>query len=99
MRQLLIPVTTRTSASYTTGSVVLNPEARFVFFTDGVYDVERDGELLSPDWLRGALGQRRHLPLSTVFDEVLQELRGFCNGQEFCDDLCLLGMEVKPNCH
>jgi len=85
------------SFKYTTGSVPLNPEDRFVFFTDGVYDVEREGELLSPDWLRSALGQRRHLPLSTVFDEVLQELRGFCKGEEFCDDLCLLGMEVKSN--
>jgi sigma-B regulation protein RsbU (phosphoserine phosphatase) len=85
------------SFKYTTGSVPLNPEDRFVFFTDGVYDVEREGELLSPDWLRDALAQRRHLPLSTVFDEVLQELRGFCQGEEFCDDLCLVGMEVKSS--
>ena len=84
------------SFKYTTGSVPLTPEDRFVFFTDGVYDVERNGELLSPEWLRGALRERSHLPLSTVFDEVLQELRGFSAGQEFCDDLCLVGMEVKP---
>jgi sigma-B regulation protein RsbU (phosphoserine phosphatase) len=83
------------SFKYATGSVPLTPEDRFVFFTDGVYDVERDGELLSPEWLRGALQERSHLPLSTVFDEVLQELRGFAAGEEFCDDLCLVGMEVK----
>jgi serine phosphatase RsbU (regulator of sigma subunit) len=80
---------------YTTASVALNPGDRFVFFTDGVYDVERDGELLSPEWLRGALRQRNHLPLSTIFDELLQELREFSAGQEFCDDMCLVGMEVK----
>ena len=83
------------SFKYTTGSIPLNPEDRIVFFTDGVYDVERDGELLSPEWLRGALHQRSHLPLSALFDELLQELRDFSAGQEFCDDMCLVGMEVK----
>ena len=85
------------SFKYTTGSVALNPGDRFVFFTDGVYDVECNGELLSPEWLRGALRQRSHLPLSTLFDELLQDLRDFSAGQEFCDDVCLVGMEVKSN--
>lgn len=82
---------------YTTGSVALNAGDRFVFFTDGVYDVERDGELLGPDWLRGALRDRRELPLSEIFDELLEDLRRFSAGQEFCDDVCLVGMEVKPH--
>ena len=73
----------------------MKPEDRFVFFTDGVYDVERDGELLSPEWLRGALRARSHLPLSNAFDELLIELKSFCPDEEFCDDMCLVGMEVK----
>jgi phosphoserine phosphatase RsbU/P len=83
------------SFNYTTGSVSLTPEDRFVFFTDGVYDVERDGELLSPEWLQGALLQRSQMPLSAIFDDLLQELRGYAAGEEFCDDMCLVGMEVK----
>jgi sigma-B regulation protein RsbU (phosphoserine phosphatase) len=83
------------SFKYTTGIVSLSPEDRFVFFTDGVYDVEKDGELLSPEWLREALHERRHLPLGTIFDELLEQLRAFSAGQEFCDDMCLVGMEVK----
>jgi sigma-B regulation protein RsbU (phosphoserine phosphatase) len=83
------------SFKYTTGSVALTPGDRFVFFTDGVYDVERDGELLSPEWLRNALRERHHLPLTTIFDELLQQLREFAADQEFCDDMCLVGMEVR----
>jgi sigma-B regulation protein RsbU (phosphoserine phosphatase) len=83
------------SFKYTSASVPLNPGDRFVFFTDGVYDVERNGELLSTEWLRTALQARSHLPLPGVFDDLLQELRGFASGQEFCDDMCLVGMEVK----
>ena len=83
------------SFKFTTATVDLNPEDRFVFFTDGVYDVERDGELLSPEWLRGALRERSHLPLANAFDDLLKELKSFCPDQEFCDDMCLVGMEVK----
>lgn len=84
------------SFQYTTATMPLNPGDRFVFFTDGVYDVEKDGELLSPDWLQEALRERSHLPLSNIFDDLLAELRRCAAGQEFCDDMCLVGMEVKP---
>lgn len=80
---------------YTTGTIPLHADDRFVFFTDGVYDVERDGELLSPEWLRGAVRERTHLPLPILFDELLEQLRSFAAGQEFSDDMCLVGMEVK----
>lgn len=79
---------------YATNSIPLRDQDRFVLFTDGVYDIEKDGELLSPEWLQEELQRRRHLPLSATFDEILEELRR-CSGQaEFPDDMCLLGMEV-----
>ena len=82
------------SFRYSTATVALEPDDRFVFYTDGVYDVEYNGDLLSPDWLRRNLEARQKLPLSNAFDDILQELRSLSGG-EFCDDLCLIGMEVK----
>jgi sigma-B regulation protein RsbU (phosphoserine phosphatase) len=81
------------SFRYASSTVSLGANDRFVFYTDGVYDVECNGELLSPEWLRTALQERAGLRMSDAFDEVLQELRRYSGG-EFCDDLCLLGMEV-----
>jgi serine phosphatase RsbU (regulator of sigma subunit) len=64
-------------------------------FTDGVYDVECNGELLSPEWLLEAFRRRRELPLLAIFDQIIEELRTFAKDDEFCDDMCLLGMELK----
>lgn len=85
------------SFEYGTGKVSLNPGDRFVFYTDGVYDVEKNGELLSVEWLQTALKERSHLPLPSLFDDLLGELRSFSPDQEFMDDMCLVGMEVKAN--
>ena len=80
---------------YSTSSMPLNAQDRFVFFTDGVDHLEHDGDLLSVDWLRAAFHKRRAMTLPHLFDDLLQELRSFAAGEEFCDDMCLVGMEVK----
>ncbi|MGN6386914.1 MAG: SpoIIE family protein phosphatase [Verrucomicrobiota bacterium] len=80
--------------NFATSTIPLNPGDKFVFFTDGVYDVERDGDLLSPDWLKAELQARARQPLGQTFDELLVMLRKYCPNQEFCDDMCLVGMEV-----
>jgi serine phosphatase RsbU (regulator of sigma subunit) len=80
--------------NYVTASVPLHPGDRFILFTDGVYDVEKNGELLGPEWLRSELKRRQHQPLAKIFDELIDELRSFCPEDEFCDDMCLVGMEV-----
>lgn len=80
---------------YQTSSVPLLTGDRFILFTDGVYDVENAGELLSPEWLQHELQSRAELPLTTVFDQILALLKGY-SGQEFPDDMCLVGMEVGP---
>jgi phosphoserine phosphatase RsbU/P len=85
------------SFEYGTAKVGLSPGDRFVFYTDGVYDVEKNGELLSVEWLQGALKDRSHLALPSLFDDLLGELRSFSPEQEFQDDMCLVGMEVKNN--
>ena len=87
------------SFDYGTAKVTLSPGDRFVFYTDGVYDVEKNGELLSVEWLQGALKERSHLALPSLFDDLLGELRSFSPEQEFQDDMCLVGMEVRSQTH
>jgi len=42
-----------------------------------------------------AARQRMRLPPARLCDELIAEVRAFSGGAEF-DDVCLLGMEVKP---
>jgi serine phosphatase RsbU (regulator of sigma subunit) len=63
-------------------------------FTDGVYDVERDGDLLSPDWLRGEIQSRAKMQVAEVFDELLCDLRALNGPKEFADDICMVAMEL-----
>lgn len=80
-------------ASYTNSSIRIGPTDAVVLFTDGVYDVEKDGELLSPEWFRQAVAARHHLPLAVALDEILADLKSYSGGQ-FPDDLCLVGTEL-----
>lgn len=79
---------------YTNSSVPIGPTDAMVLFTDGVYDVEKEGELLSPEWFREAVAARHRLPLAVAFDEILADLKSYSGGQ-FPDDLCLVGMELS----
>lgn len=72
-----------------------SPDDLIVLFTDGVYDVELDGQLLSPDWLHDQLKTRMQSPVAEIFDQILDQLKRGQGGEEFEDDMCLLGMEIS----
>jgi sigma-B regulation protein RsbU (phosphoserine phosphatase) len=78
---------------YSTNTYPLKENDAFVLFTDGVYDVEREGELLSIDWLKEEFQKRGSKPLPMIFDEILGLLREYSEGADFTDDVCLVGME------
>jgi sigma-B regulation protein RsbU (phosphoserine phosphatase) len=66
-----------------------------MLFTDGLYEVEgRNQVLYTHDMLVQAVGARANLPAAELFDELLAEIRQFALGQDFVDDVCLVGMEV-----
>jgi len=44
--------------------------------------------------LSSAVQSRAQRSASEIFDQVLQEIRGFSQGNDFIDDVCLVGMEV-----
>jgi phosphoserine phosphatase RsbU/P len=82
------------NAAYPSSSCTLREHDVVLLFTDGAYDVEHDGEILSPDWLRDQFKSRARMPIKTAFDEILAQLKILNGPGEFTDDVCLLAMEV-----
>ena len=72
----------------------VQPGDTIILFTDGFFDVERDGELLSPEWLSEEIERRAELPTATLFDTLLILLKEWSGGSEFADDVCIIGIDV-----
>jgi len=58
-------------------------------------EVEGPGQqLYTHEMLTDAVARRARLPADELFDSLLAEIREFALGQDFADDVCLVGMEV-----
>jgi phosphoserine phosphatase RsbU/P len=80
---------------YTTIRRPLSEGDLVMLFTDGLYEVEgRNQELYTHEMLVQAVAARAKLPATELFDDLLAEIRRFALGQDFVDDVCLVGMEV-----
>ncbi len=65
-------------------------------FTDGLVEAESPGhEQFSEARLVNALRRRAHLSADRLIAEVVAEIHQFSERQQFEDDVCLVGMEVK----
>jgi sigma-B regulation protein RsbU (phosphoserine phosphatase) len=82
------------NAAYPTSTAALHEKDVVLLFTDGAYDVEHDGDILSPDWLREQISQRAALTIKKTFEEILAELKRLNGPGEFTDDICMVAMEV-----
>ena len=71
----------------------ISNEDLLVLFTDGVYDMEHDGDFLSPEWLKQELQKRSQKHVNCIFDEILEVLKSYSENEEFVDDVCLVGLE------
>jgi sigma-B regulation protein RsbU (phosphoserine phosphatase) len=85
-------------AAYPTFQIPLAPGDLVLLFTDGLFEVvDADGkEEYGQERLLAAARQRLRLPPDRLCDELIAEVRAFSGAAEFNDDVCLLGMEVKP---
>jgi len=84
------------NAAYTTGESTIMPGDMIMLFTDGLYEVEGlDQKLYTNEMLKDAVTRRVQLPASELFDELLAEIKTFALGQDFVDDVCLVGMEME----
>jgi phosphoserine phosphatase RsbU/P len=82
-------------AVYATSQCPLAEGDLVMLFTDGLYEVEgANQQLYSQEMLMEAVRRRARLPVAALFDELLAEIKQFGLGQEFVDDVCLVGMEV-----
>jgi phosphoserine phosphatase RsbU/P len=82
------------NTNYLSSEVLLSPNDLVLLYTDGLVEVPgKQVELYSPQLLQAAVEQRRQLPASRLFDELLAEIRQFAEGDAFIDDVCLVGMD------
>jgi phosphoserine phosphatase RsbU/P len=83
------------NSTYPSSQRAFAPGDLVMLFTDGLYDVEgANQELVNPEWLRAEVQKRTRLPATTIFDELLAEIRKLSETGEFVDDICLVGVEV-----
>jgi len=67
-----------------------------VFYTDGLIEEEsQTGEIFSRERLGDTLVKLCALPPKELLAKTLGEIHDFSGNQEFSDDVCLLGVEVK----
>jgi serine phosphatase RsbU (regulator of sigma subunit) len=68
-----------------------------MLFTDGLIEAEgRDQKIFSREHLIATVRKHAGLPTRKMFPQVLAEIRKFSGRNQFDDDVCLVGIEVKP---
>jgi serine phosphatase RsbU (regulator of sigma subunit) len=72
--------------------VMLNPGDSVIFFTDGLFEVlkDGDGEVLGEDGLRDRIAGLGSLPPTLLIGEVLQDLANYQGSSTFDDDVTML---------
>jgi len=82
-------------AEFITSERLLTTGDQILLFTDGLVEMPNDAdEDFGQERLLAAARQRMNLPLPDLLDGLITEVRAFAGGDEFNDDVCLLGMEV-----
>jgi len=83
-------------AEYSTCVRTLAEGDMIALFTDGLVEAESpEHEQFTEARLVNALRRRSHLSADRLIAEVVAEIRKFSGRQQFEDDVCLVGMEVK----
>lgn len=81
-------------ARYQTSAETLAPHDVVMLFTDGLYEVHAPNDnLYTQEMLMAGVQKQLQLPVSQLFDHLLQQILDFAVSHEFVDDVCLVGME------
>lgn len=83
------------NAVYESASCAMADDDLFVLVTDGVFEVQGHDDEYGEARLLDAVRRRVNLPVDTLFDELLQEIRAFSTNGVFADDVCLVGVNVS----
>jgi serine phosphatase RsbU (regulator of sigma subunit) len=80
---------------FLTSRRAIAPGDKILLFTDGLFEVPNaDDEDYGQERLLATARQRMDRPLPELLDGLIADVRSFAGDEEFCDDVCLLGMEV-----
>jgi len=83
-------------AEYPTVELSLSGLHRMVLFTDGLLEAENEsGEAFLESRLIETLGECRDRPLEETLDTVLERVLQFSSDDQFDDDVCLLGVDIR----
>jgi sigma-B regulation protein RsbU (phosphoserine phosphatase) len=84
---------------YATHTVTVHPGNRLYLFSDGVYEVmNAHGEIWGRKRLLHAIEHVAHQPMMLGLTKIIDESRSWNNGQDFDDDVALLGLEFREEC-
>jgi serine phosphatase RsbU (regulator of sigma subunit) len=74
----------------------IDPDDVVILYTDGMTEAEGEGEeIFSQERLAETIQKHSDKPTNEMLSETLGEIRRFSGRQEFEDDVCLIGVEVK----
>lgn len=83
-------------STYPTFHRPISEEDLLIFYTDGVIEEEaKNDEIFGQERLVKTISNSSALPPKEMLAKVLNEVRQFSGNQEFSDDICMLGVEVK----
>lgn len=81
---------------YPSCRIPLAARDRLLLFTDGIYEVsDADGEEWGQERLLSFVRGHLDMPTGMLFDSLLREVQRFAGSDEFQDDVCLAGMEIR----
>ena len=84
------------NARYGTCECPMSPDDFIMLFTDGLFEVQApDEQIYSRERLETAVRNRVSLPSAKILAELMSEVREFSKHNEFSDDVCLLGLDIK----
>ena len=84
-------------ATYETASLEVAPGDMLMLFTDGLFEAENaEGEQFGIERMEQALQSKLFLEPNLLLKELLESVRDFSGDQNFEDDVCLLGLQIRP---
>jgi len=84
------------SASYTTVTRPMERGDMVMLFTDGLFEVEdATGSFFTEEQLRQTVSRHATLAPEDFFDRVLRDIRKYSQRENFADDVCVVGVQIR----
>jgi phosphoserine phosphatase RsbU/P len=86
------------NAMFKTTEMKVSPGDFFLFFTDGIIEVEsKDGSQFGIEGLRESVRANLHNPTESLLDAIVSDIYKFGDSTVLTDDACLVAAELAPN--